>query len=147
MNPTRLLAAMATAALFAGCDASPDPEPSTAPALPERPVRAVSTLSTDTAFAGEVREVLGVVAGEAILGVNVFRDLFAGIRDIIGGRAGGYQKALREARDHAMDDMADEAKRLGADAIIGIDIDYEAVDTEKGSLLMVSCNGTAVKLR
>ena len=92
-------------------------------------------------------EALGVVAGEAILGVNVFRDLFAGIRDILGGRSGGYQKALREAREHATADMVEEAKGLGADAVVGVDIDYEAIDTERGAMLMVSCNGTAVRLR
>ncbi|RFB01777.1 YbjQ family protein [Parvularcula marina] len=103
--------------------------------------------TTDNVPGRENSEALGVVAGEAILGVNIFRDLFAGIRDIIGGRSGGYQKALREARDHAMADMAEEAKALGADAVIGIDVDYEAIDTQKGSMLMVSCNGTAVRLR
>lgn len=104
-------------------------------------------VTTDAVPGRESRETLGVVAGEAILGVNVFRDLFAGIRDIIGGRSGGYQKALREAREHAMRDMEAEAESLGADAITGVDIDYEAVDTQKGAMLLVSCNGTAVKLR
>jgi uncharacterized protein YbjQ (UPF0145 family) len=103
--------------------------------------------TTDTIPGRQASEPLGIVAGEAILGVNIFRDLFAGIRDIIGGRSGGYQKALREAREHAMADMTREAEALGADAVIGVDIDYEAVDTEKGSMLMVSCNGTAVRLR
>lgn len=103
--------------------------------------------TTDGAPGREVYESMGVVAGEAILGVNIFRDLFAGIRDIIGGRSGGYQKALREAREHAMADMEAEAAAIGADAIIGVDIDYEAVDTQKGAMLLVSCNGTAVKLR
>ncbi len=103
--------------------------------------------TTDGVPGRETTTSLGVVAGEAILGVNIFRDLFAGIRDIIGGRSGGYQKALREARDHAMSDMEAEAAALGADAVVGIDIDYEAVDTQKGAMLMVSCNGTAVKLR
>ncbi len=103
--------------------------------------------TTDTPPGREAGTSLGVVAGEAILGVNIFRDLFAGIRDIIGGRSGGYQKALREAREHAMADMETEARALGADAVIGVDIDYEAVDTQKGAMLLVSCNGTAVKLR
>ena len=94
----------------------------------------------------EIAEVLGVVAGEAVLGANVFRDLFAGIRDFVGGRAGGYQKVLRDGRYHAMDDMIDEARSLGADAVVGVDIDYEAVGAN-GSMLMVSVNGTAVKLR
>lgn len=104
-------------------------------------------VTTDAPPGREAHEALGVVAGEAILGVNIFRDLFAGVRDIIGGRSGGYQKALREAREHAMNDMAAEAAALGADAIVGVDIDYEAVDTQKGAMLMVSCNGTAVRLR
>ena len=95
----------------------------------------------------EVSEICGVITGEAILGVNIFRDLFAGIRDIIGGRSGSYQKALREARDHAMNDMIEEAQNLGADAIIAIDIDYESIDTQKGAMLMVSVSGTAVRLR
>lgn len=101
--------------------------------------------TTDTPPGKTPRETLGVVAGEAILGVNIFRDLFAGLRDIIGGRSGGYQKALREAREHAMADMQAEAEALGGDAVIGVDIDYEAIDTQKGAMLLVSCNGTAVK--
>ena len=92
-------------------------------------------------------EPLGIVAGEAVLGVNVFRDMFASIRDFVGGRSGGYQKSLREAREHALADMAEEAERLGADAVIGVDLDYETITTEKGAMLMVSANGTAVKLR
>ena len=94
----------------------------------------------------EVVETLGVVAGEAVLGANVFRDMFAGIRDFVGGRAGGYQKVRRSGRGHAMDDMIEEARELGADAVVGVDIDYEAIG-ETGSMLMVSMNGTAVKLR
>ena len=72
---------------------------------------------------------LKVVSGEAIIGAHIFRDLFAGITNIIGGRAGGYEKALREARDLALGDMQDEAQRLGADAIVGVDLDYESVFT------------------
>lgn len=103
--------------------------------------------TTNSAPGREIIESVGIVSGEAVLGVNVFRDLFAGIRDIFGGRSGGYQKALAEARDHAMADMKAAASEIGADAIIGIDIDYEAIDTQKGAMLMVSCNGTAVRLR
>ncbi|MBX6366866.1 MAG: heavy metal-binding domain-containing protein [Rhodospirillales bacterium] len=88
---------------------------------------------------------LGLVTGEAILGVNIFRDLFSGIRDIIGGRAGGYQKSLREAREAAIADMTEAAQELGADAILGVDLDYEVLG-EKNGMLMVSVNGTAVKL-
>lgn len=94
----------------------------------------------------ENTEILGVVAGEAVLGANIFRDFFANIRDIVGGRAGAYQDVLRMARAHALDDMREEARALGADAIVGVDLDYEAIG-QNGSILMVSANGTAVKLR
>ena len=105
------------------------------------------TTTTPTVEGYQITEYCGIVTGEAILGVNVFRDFFAGIRDIVGGRSGSYQKALREARDHALDDMTAEAKTLGADAIIGMDLDYESIDTQKGAMLMVTASGTAVKLR
>jgi uncharacterized protein YbjQ (UPF0145 family) len=101
--------------------------------------------TTDQVEGRRVIDYLGVVTGEAIIGVNVFRDFFAGIRDIVGGRSGGYQNALREAREHAMADMQDAAKRLGADAVVGIDLDYEVLGKENG-MLMVSINGTAVRL-
>jgi uncharacterized protein YbjQ (UPF0145 family) len=87
----------------------------------------------------------GLVSGEAILGANVFRDMFAAIRDIVGGRAGSYEKELKRARDIALDDMADEARARGANAIIGVDLDYETVGKE-GSMLMVTASGTAVTL-
>lgn len=101
--------------------------------------------TTDQVEGRRVIDYLGVVTGEAIIGVNVFRDFFAGIRDIVGGRSGGYQNALKDAREHAMTDMQDSAKRLGADAVIGIDLDYEVLGKENG-MLMVSINGTAVRL-
>ena len=94
----------------------------------------------------DIAEIVGIVAGEAVLGANIFRDFFANIRDIVGGRAGSYQKVLKDGRYHAIEDMIEEAKELGADAIVGVDLDYEAIG-EKGSILMVSANGTAVKLR
>ena len=90
-------------------------------------------------------EYLGPVAGEAVLGANIVRDWFASIRDVIGGRAGGYQNVLRDGREAAIGDMIEEAEDLGADAIVGVDIDYESLG-ETNSMLMVSCNGTAVKL-
>ena len=81
-----------------------------------------------------------------MLGTNVFRDFFAGIRDIVGGRAGSYEKELRRAKKMAIEDMEEEAQDLGADAIIGVDLDYEHIGTGERSMLMVSANGTAVKL-
>jgi uncharacterized protein YbjQ (UPF0145 family) len=92
-----------------------------------------------------VREYRGLVMGEAILGANVFRDFFASIRDIVGGRSAGYEASLREARQIAVNEMEEEAKELGANAVIGVDIDYETVG-DKGSMLMVSASGTAVIL-
>ena len=94
----------------------------------------------------DIVEYLGPVAGECVLGANIVRDWFASIRDIVGGRAGGYQKVLRDGRHMATEDMVEEAKELGANAVIGVDIDYESLG-ETNSMLMVSCNGTAVKLR
>lgn len=85
----------------------------------------------------------GLVAGEAILGANLFRDLFASIRDIVGGRAGAYEKVLNDARETAVAEMTDKASALGANAVIGVDIDYETVG-QNGSMLMVTAAGTAV---
>ncbi|WP_282009784.1 heavy metal-binding domain-containing protein [Brevundimonas aveniformis] len=101
--------------------------------------------TTPTLEGRAVREYLGVVAGEAILGANIFRDVFAGIRDVIGGRSGSYEKVLREAREEAMKEMSEAARRLGADAIVGIDYDYETLG-DTGSMLMVAVSGTAVRL-
>jgi uncharacterized protein YbjQ (UPF0145 family) len=90
-------------------------------------------------------EYKGLVTGEAILGANVFRDLFASIRDFVGGRAGAYERVLRQARDAAVSEMTEEAKERGADAVVGVDLDYEVIGKE-GSMLLVSASGTAVKL-
>ncbi len=103
------------------------------------------TTTTDSVPNRNVHEILGLVAGEAVLGANVFKDLFANIRDVVGGRSGSYQQVLRGAREMALADMVDQARQLGADAIIGVDIDYEQMG-QSGGMLMVSCNGTAVKL-
>ena len=85
----------------------------------------------------------GVIAGEAILGANIFKDLFAGIRDLVGGRSGTYEKELQRARDIAMEELEQRAKEIGANAIVGIDLDYEVLG-EKNGMLMVSASGTAV---
>ena len=90
-----------------------------------------------------VREYLGIVTGEVIVGANIFRDLFAGIRDIVGGRSGSYEDVLARARKQALEEMEAEAKRVGGNAVIGVDIDYEVLGSN-GSMLMVSCSGTAV---
>ncbi|MFD1802979.1 heavy metal-binding domain-containing protein [Mixta tenebrionis] len=104
-------------------------------------------LTTTPGLEGEViTEYCGVVTGEAILGANIFRDFFAGIRDIVGGRSGAYEKELRKARQLAFEEMEAQAKTLGANAIVGIDIDYETVGKDS-SMLMVSVSGTAVKTR
>ena len=92
-----------------------------------------------------VREYLGVVTGEAILGANVFRDLFAGIRDIVGGRSAAYEKELRKAREIALEELAQNAQELGANAVVGVDIDYETLGQANG-MFMVSVSGTAVLL-
>ncbi|MBI1233503.1 MAG: heavy metal-binding domain-containing protein [Alphaproteobacteria bacterium] len=92
-----------------------------------------------------IREYKGVVTGEAILGAHLFRDLFAGIRDIVGGRSGSYEKSLREAREIALQELQEEAQKRGANAVVGVDLDYEVIG-EQGSMLMVSASGTAVTI-
>ncbi len=102
-------------------------------------------LTTTTAVEGRpVREYLGIVTGEAILGANIFRDLFASVRDIVGGRSGSYETVLRDARQTALAELSEEARKLGADAVVGIDLDYETLG-QGGSMLMVTASGTAVK--
>ncbi|MEP2981118.1 MAG: heavy metal-binding domain-containing protein [Lentilitoribacter sp.] len=89
----------------------------------------------------------GIVTGEAILGTNIFKDFLAGIRDIVGGRSGAYEKSLREAREIALDELRAEAASLGANAIVGVDLDYENISAGgNSSMLMVSASGTAVQL-
>ena len=102
--------------------------------------------TTDSVDGRRVGMYLGIVAGQAVLGTNFVRDFFAGIRDIVGGRSGSYEKELRKAKQVALDDMIEEARELGADAVIGVDLDYEHIGTGERSMLMVSANGTAVKL-
>jgi uncharacterized protein YbjQ (UPF0145 family) len=89
-----------------------------------------------------IADYLGIVTGEAIMGANIVRDLFAGITDIIGGRSGAYEAKLADARETALREMQDKASRLGANAVVGVDLDYEVI----GQMLMVSASGTAVRL-
>jgi uncharacterized protein YbjQ (UPF0145 family) len=92
-----------------------------------------------------VAQYLGVVHGEAIIGANIFRDMFSSIRDVVGGRAGGYERALSGARDAALDDLIAAARELGADGVVGIDFDYEVLGESNG-MMMVAVSGTAVKM-
>jgi len=101
-------------------------------------------LTTTNGFEGRpIKEYKGIVSGETIIGANIFKDFLAGIRDVIGGRSGSYEKVLREAKDTAMAEMQEEARRVGANAIVGIDLDYETVG-QNGGMLMVTASGTAV---
>lgn len=102
--------------------------------------------TTETVQGRIVSKYLGIVSGDAVMGTNIFRDMFAGIRDIVGGRSGSYEKELRKAKDAALDALADEAQALGADAVIAIDLDYEVIGGDNSTMLMVSANGTAVNL-
>lgn len=103
-------------------------------------------LSTTPQIEGRpIREYKGVVTGETIVGANIVKDFFAGIRDIVGGRAGSYEEVLSEAKNTSMQEMIQRAEAMGANAIVGIDIDYETVGSN-GSMLMVATSGTAVVL-
>ena len=100
--------------------------------------------TTNTIETKPVKEYLGIVTGETIIGANIFKDFFAGIRDIVGGRSGSYERVLREAKDTALKEMEQEAQKLGATAVIGVDLDYETVG-KNGGMLMVTASGTAVR--
>ena len=103
-------------------------------------------LSTTNNIEGTtVKNYLGIVTGETIIGANIVKDVFASIRDIVGGRSGSYEKVLREAKNTALKEMTENAKRLNADAVLGVDLDYETVGN-RGGMLMVTASGTAVKL-
>lgn len=95
--------------------------------------------------AARVATYLGIVHGEAIIGANIFRDMFSSVRDIVGGRAGGYERALSGARDAAVEDMVHAARELGADGVVGVDFDYEVLGEANG-MMMVAVSGTAVKM-
>ncbi len=104
------------------------------------------TISTTPALEGRrIRDYLGVVTGEAIIGANIFKDFLAGVRDIVGGRSAAYEDSLRKAREQALRAMAREADARGAQAVVGVDLDYEVLGSGN-SMLMVTCCGTAVAL-
>lgn len=94
----------------------------------------------------EIAEYKGIVFGEVVSGVNFLKDMFSGITDVLGGRSSTYENELQDARENAIEEMCDRAERLGANAIIGVDVDYEVLGKENG-MLMVSVSGTAVKLK
>ena len=102
--------------------------------------------TTEAVEGKKITVYLGIVTGDAVMGTNIFRDLFAGIRDIVGGRSSSYEKELREAKDLALQALEDEAAQRGADAVVAVDLDYEVIGGDKTTMLMVSANGTAVKL-
>lgn len=99
--------------------------------------------TTNTIEGKDITKYFGIVSGETIIGANVFKDLFAGIRDIVGGRANAYEGVLREAKETALKEMSEQAARMGANAVIAVDLDYETVGAS-GSMLMVTAAGTAV---
>lgn len=102
-------------------------------------------VTTSSIEGRKITQYLGLVSGDAILGANIFRDFFAGIRDIVGGRSAAYEKELRRAKQLAIEEMIQEAEQLGANAVVGVDLDYETVNVgQGGGMLMVSANGTAV---
>ncbi|MBZ0199380.1 MAG: heavy metal-binding domain-containing protein [Ignavibacteriaceae bacterium] len=94
----------------------------------------------------KITKYFGIVSGEAIMGANIFKDFFAGIRDIVGGRSAAYEEELRKAKDIALSEMMQQASALGANAVVGVDLDYETIGGGTGNMLMVSASGTAVVL-
>jgi uncharacterized protein YbjQ (UPF0145 family) len=103
------------------------------------------TTTTGSIEGRSITRYLGLVSGEAVMGANMFRDFFAGITDIVGGRSGTYENVLRGGRDQALSELIEEAEKLGADAVVGISLDYEAIGATD-SMIMVVVSGTAVKL-
>ncbi len=99
--------------------------------------------TTPTIEGSPIREYKGIVTGETIIGANVFKDFMAGLRDFFGGRSGTYEKVLAEAKDTSLSEMAERARQMGANAVVGIDLDYETIG-QGNSMLMVTCSGTAV---
>ena len=114
-------------------------------ASPWKDARGVIVSTTPTLEGRPIQEYMGIVTGEVILGANLFRDLFANIRDIVGGRSGSYERILGDARKQAIEELQAEAAAMGGNAVVGIDLDYEVIGPN-GSMLMVSASGTAVRV-
>ena len=112
---------------------------------PWKDARGIVVTTTHTIEGRPIQEYLGIVTGEVIVGANLFRDLFAGIRDIVGGRSGSYERILADARKQAIEEVQAECASLGGNAVVGVDLDYEVIGAN-GSMLMVSASGTAVKV-
>lgn len=114
-------------------------------ASPWKDARGIIVTTTHTIEGRPIQEYLGIVTGEVIVGANLFRDLFANIRDIVGGRSGSYERILGEAREKAIQELQAECGSRGGNAIVGVDLDYEVIG-DTGSMLMVSASGTAVRI-
>lgn len=114
-------------------------------ASPWKDARGIIVSTTPTLEGRPIQDYLGIVTGEVIVGANLVRDLFANIRDIVGGRSGSYERILADARHQAIEELQAEAASRGANAVVGIDLDYEVIG-DTGSMLMVSASGTAVRV-
>ena len=114
-------------------------------ASPWKDARGIIVSTTPTLEGRPIQEYCGIVTGEVIVGANLFRDLFASVRDIVGGRSGSYERILADARNQAIQELQAEAAALGGNAVVGIDLDYEVIGAQ-GSMLMVSASGTAVRV-
>ncbi|WP_379923338.1 heavy metal-binding domain-containing protein [Erythrobacter sp. R86502] len=112
---------------------------------PWKDARGVIVSTTPTLEGRPIQEYMGIVTGEVIVGANLFRDLFANIRDIVGGRSGSYERILADARNQAIEELQAEAASRGGNAVVGVDLDYEVIG-DRGSMLMVSASGTAVRV-
>ena len=112
---------------------------------PWKDARGITVTTTPTIEGKPIQDYLGIVTGEVIVGANLFRDLFANIRDIVGGRSGSYERILADARSQAIEELQAECATRGGNAVVGVDLDYEVIG-ETGSMLMVSASGTAVKI-
>ncbi len=111
------------------------------------PIASTKLVTTHTVPGREIQQALGIVSAECVLGINVFRDMLGGLRDFIGGRSGTHQKALREARETCLRELAQEAGAVGADAVVGVDLDYSEISGGGKGMVLLVASGTAVRLR